>query len=120
MFIEISDTMTSTESPKGLLRSLALIVIEEDGPQHGYAIAKRIETASGGLIKPHRSSLYLLLHKLKREKLVVTAADITTRQLRIHYALTPKGHSVAVSKIKELRDFSVTLRKIIHFKQAKK
>jgi len=51
--------------PPGTLDLLILRCIT-DGPQHGYAIARRIKERSGGVLLAEEGSLYPALHRLVR------------------------------------------------------
>lgn len=108
--------MISGELLKGSLKTIVLKILEEEGPMHGYAITRKVEELSEGKIKLTYGALYPILHKLESEKVLVTASEIYNNRMRIHYALTPKGHSLVVEKIKELNEFIESLRRIIELK----
>jgi DNA-binding PadR family transcriptional regulator len=108
--------MISNEFIKGSLKTIVLKVLKEEGPMHGYALTKKVEILTRGNIKLTYGALYPLLHKLKKEKILVTASDITTGRMRIYYSLTPKGHSVVTEKINELKEFIDTLQQIVELK----
>lgn len=112
--------MISNEFLKGSLSTIILKIFKEEGPMHGYLLSQKVYALTGGQIRITYGSLYPLLHKLKKDKVLVTVRDITTGRMRIHYSLTPKGHSLADKKIKELREFIETLKKIIELKAEKK
>jgi DNA-binding PadR family transcriptional regulator len=80
---------------------------------HGYALTQKVELMTNGKIKLTYGALYPILHKLEKEKAVVTASEIYNNRMRIYYSLTPKGHSVAAAKIKELQEFIESLQLII-------
>ncbi|MDP4224438.1 MAG: PadR family transcriptional regulator [Bacteroidota bacterium] len=108
--------MISTEFIKGSLKTIVLKVLKEDGPMHGYALTKRVEELTEGKIKLTYGNIYPLLHKLEKEKVLVTARDISTGRMRIGYALTPKGESLVTQKIKEIKEFIETLQIIVDLK----
>jgi PadR family transcriptional regulator PadR len=105
--------MISSELVRGSLRTIILKLIKEEGPTHGYALTQRIEQLTVGEIKLTYGALYPILHKLEKEKVVVTATEIRNNRMRIYYALTPKGHSVAIEKIQELQEFIKSLQRIV-------
>lgn len=74
---------------------LVLLALAE-GPAHGYAILKTIESASGGLpFDP--ANLYRSLRKLTRDGMVAEAPDRagdTQGAPRRQYSLTPTGRQV--------------------------
>ena len=62
------------------------------GRKHGYQIALEIEEQSNGLFKFNHGTLYPILHKLEKEKLIkgVWRQEGPKRQ-RKYYSLTDKG-----------------------------
>jgi DNA-binding PadR family transcriptional regulator len=104
--------MISSQLYSGSLKTIILKLLKEEGPTHGYALTQRVEQLTEGKIKLTYGALYPLLHKLEKEKIVVTATEIRNNRMRIYYALTPKGHSVAAEKIKELQEFIKSLQRI--------
>lgn len=96
----------------GSLKTIVLKLLKEEGPMHGYALTQKVEQLTNGKIKLTYGALYPILHKLKKEKAVVTASEIYNNRMRIYYSLTPKGHSVAVEKLRELQEFIESLQKI--------
>jgi PadR family transcriptional regulator, regulatory protein PadR len=108
--------MISGEIIKGSLKTIVLKLLKEEGPMHGYAITQKAEELSGGKIKLTYGALYPVLHKLKKEGVLVTATEIRNNRTRIYYALTPKGHKVVIEKIKELTEFIETLQSIVNAK----
>ncbi|HEX2969400.1 MAG TPA: PadR family transcriptional regulator [Bacteroidales bacterium] len=108
--------MISTELVKGSLRTIILKVLKEQGPMHGYLLTNTVEQLTGGKIKLTYGALYPVLHKLEKEKVLVTTTEIRNNRTRIYYALTPKGHSLADEKIRELLDFIDSLQLIINAK----
>jgi DNA-binding PadR family transcriptional regulator len=105
--------MISSELLKGSLKTIVLKLLKEEGPLHGYAITQKVEEITAGKIKLTYGALYPILHKLEKEKALVTASEIRNNRIRVYYSLTPKGHSLVTEKIKELTEFLESLQKII-------
>jgi PadR family transcriptional regulator, regulatory protein PadR len=62
------------------------------GPQHGYAIATRLEQVSGGAIRLNMGTLYPGLMRLEQRGLVSATWGVTENNRRARfYALTPAG-----------------------------
>jgi DNA-binding PadR family transcriptional regulator len=77
-----------------LLRgSLDLIVLSvmADEPQYGYLIQKRINLAFNGRVKLPAGTLYPLLHRLEKDKLIKSHWDSSTGRKRKWYKITAKG-----------------------------
>lgn len=106
-------SMISNQLYSGSLKTIILTLLKEEGPTHGYALTRRVEQLTEGKIKLTYGALYPILHKLKKEKIVVTATEIRNNRIRIYYALTPKGKSVTAEKIKELQEFIQSLQRIV-------
>ena len=108
--------MISSELLKGSLRTIILKVLKEEGPMHGYLLTQRVEQISSGKIKLTYGALYPVLHRLEKEKALITTTEIRNNRTRIYYALTPKGNSMVEEKIKELMEFIDSLQLIINAK----
>jgi DNA-binding PadR family transcriptional regulator len=102
--------MIPNEIIKGSLKTIVLKLLKEEGPLHGYAITRKVEEITMGRINLTYGALYPILHKLKKEGVLVTATEIRNNRIRIYYALTPKGKSVTAEKIKELQEFIQSLK----------
>ncbi len=104
--------MITNQLYSGSLKTIVMKLLKEEGPMHGYALTQRVEKITEGKIKLTYGALYPILHKLKKDKAVVTAREICNNRVRVYYSLTPKGHSVAAQKIRELKEFIESLQKI--------
>jgi DNA-binding PadR family transcriptional regulator len=75
-----------------------------DGPAHGYAIGKDIETRTGGRLDPATGSLYQVIKRLTDDGLIRPAqapqAEGDTR--RKYFALTAAGRQTASAEIRRL------------------
>ncbi len=105
--------MISSDLLKGSLKTIVLKLLQEEGPMHGYAITQRVEELTQGKIKLTYGALYPILHKLENENILVTTTEIRSNRTRIYYALTPKGDSVVVEKIRELNEFIESMQQIV-------
>lgn len=108
--------MISNDLLKGSLKTIVLNLLKEEGPLHGYAITQKVEELSKGKIKLTYGALYPVLHKLENEGVLVTASENYNNRIRIYYALTDKGQSVVIEKIKELNEYIESLQQIINTK----
>lgn len=105
--------MISNQLYSGSLRTIVLKLLKEEGPMHGYALTRRVEEISSGKIRLTYGALYPILHKLEKEKAVITSNEIHNNRVRICYSLTPSGQTIAATKIEELREFIESLRRIV-------
>lgn len=105
--------MISNDLLRGSLKTIVLKLLKEDGPMYGYQITRRVEELTAGKMKLTYGALYPVLHKLEKEKILITASELYNNRLRVYYSLTPKGHSVVAEKIKELNEFIESLKLIV-------
>jgi PadR family transcriptional regulator, regulatory protein PadR len=108
--------MISGEIMRGSLKTIVLKLLKEEGPMHGYAITRKVETLSEGKIKLTYGALYPVLHKLESEGVLVTTSENFNNRTRIYYSLTPKGDQLVIEKIKELTEFIESLQNIVNAK----
>ena len=80
-----------TDLVQGTLDLLILRTVADD-PNHGWAIAKRIEQVSGEALKVQQGSLYPALYRLEREGFLAATWDRTHTGRRAKvYSLTRAG-----------------------------
>jgi len=76
---------------QGTLDLLILKTISLE-PQHGWAIAKRIQQVSQEVLQVQQGSLYPALHRLEQQGWIQARwAETTTGRRAKHYDLTPAG-----------------------------
>jgi len=77
---------------QGTLDLMVLRTLESLGPQHGYAIAARLEQVSGGVLQLNMGTLYPALMRLEQRGLLRGTWGITDHNRRARfYTLTPPG-----------------------------
>jgi transcriptional regulator len=81
-----------TDVLQGTLDLMVLQTLDALGPQHGYAIAARLEQVSGGSLQLNMGTLYPALMRLEQRGLLKGAwgTTDTSRKARF-YSLTPAG-----------------------------
>jgi transcriptional regulator len=86
--------MHMPQGDKLLRGTLDLLLFQAlaDGPLHGYAIARRVEIATGDALRVEEGSMYPALHRLEEGGLVTARWSTTDRGRRVRvYALTRRG-----------------------------
>ncbi|HSP68654.1 MAG TPA: PadR family transcriptional regulator [Bryobacteraceae bacterium] len=82
-------------SPGELLQgTLPLIILRilHAGPNHGFAIARRIELISKDVIRAEEGSLYPALHRMELEGWIDAEWGVTEKNRKAkYYKLTPLG-----------------------------
>ena len=76
----------------GTLDLMVLQTVQTLGPQHGYAIAARLEQVSGGALQLNMGTLYPSLMRLEQRGLLRGEWGVTDNNRRArYYALTAAG-----------------------------
>jgi PadR family transcriptional regulator PadR len=74
-----------------------------DGPSHGYAIGKDVETRSGGRLDPTTGALYQALRRLTDDGLIAPVdAPGQADARRKYFALTREGRRAAAKEAERL------------------
>ena len=84
---------------QGTLDLMVLQTLDALGPQHGYAIASRLEQVSSGALQLNMGTLYPALMRLEQRGLLKGAWGTTdTNRKARFYALTPAGRRELVKE----------------------
>ena len=86
--------MGKTSSGELLQGTLPLIILRilNAGPNHGFAIARRIELISKDVIRAEEGSLYPALHRMELEGWIDAEWGVTEKNRKAkYYNLTPRG-----------------------------
>jgi PadR family transcriptional regulator, regulatory protein PadR len=86
--------MGKTSSGELLQGTLPLIILRilNAGPNHGFAIARRIELISKDVIRAEEGSLYPALHRMELEGWIEAEWGVTEKNRKAkYYRLTPLG-----------------------------
>jgi DNA-binding PadR family transcriptional regulator len=84
-----------------------IIKLLEDGPLHGYEMAKEVERRSGGYFVFKHSTLYPVLHRMEKQGLITgewTTGEGGNRP-RKYYALTRAGRKAHTENTAALKNF---------------
>jgi PadR family transcriptional regulator PadR len=93
------------ELKKGSAETLILALLE-DGPQHGYELAKLIDARSGGRLTFHVANVYTSLYRLERRGLIVGRwVEKEGQRRRRFYRLTATGRQQLAARRKSWREF---------------
>ena len=99
---------------RGILQFAVLAVVQRhmDGI-HGYGIARELEERTDGLLEVKEGTLYPILHRLKKERLVnVRIEESESGPKRKVYVLTGEGDRVYRELSKVLGDIYDKLREL--------
>jgi len=103
--------------PQNLTRSCheaLILAILERGSMHGYHLALELEEASGGAFRFNHGTLYPILHKLEKDRLIEGEWDDgASRRKRKRYALTGIGRERLGEHRREWRRFFAAFFSIV-------
>lgn len=98
---------------------LAVLSVLASGPLHGYEIARRIKTQSGGALYFDLASLYPLLYRLERDGWVRAAWKRSgSGRNRRYYSLTRKGRANLAPLRARWRTFFLALDRLTGLRHA--
>ena len=98
---------------KGNTPTLVLAVLN-DGPLHGYGIAREIERRSDNALRFKEGTLYPALHALEREGLLTADWELSeSGPPRKVYAITPAGRAELAKRTRVWRDFTSAIDRLI-------
>ena len=104
--------MAESDIGKRSAELLVLALVEERG-RHGYEIGKLIEERSGGVLKFHIASLYPMLYRLEKRKLIQGRwVEKTGQRRRRFYRITAQGRRVLASQRSRWQEFIVALSRV--------
>ena len=90
---------------KGTAELLVLAQLEH-GRSHGYEIAQRIAARSDGAVSFHAASLYPVLYRLERRRLIAGRwLEKAGQRRRRYYSLTTEGRRVLAERRKNWSAF---------------
>lgn len=103
---------------KGSAEMIILALLEERA-RHGYELAKLIESQSESRLQFHAASLYPMLYRLERKKLVEGRwVEKAGERRRRFYRLTPLGRRTLADQRRTWREFVNALNRLTGFSHA--
>ena len=105
--------MYSKELLKGTLSAILLKLLAENGRMYGYEISQKVKELTDGKIMLKDGSLYPALQKMTADGLLTFEEEFIGKRVRKYYLLTTKGKDEAKVYIEELKNFMITLNKIV-------
>jgi PadR family transcriptional regulator, regulatory protein PadR len=105
--------MYSKELLKGTLTAIILKLLAENEKMYGYEISLHVRELTGGKIHLKDGSLYPALQKMTADGLLSFKEEYIGKRIRKYYYLTKKGQKEKIAYLEELKDFMITLNKIV-------
>lgn len=108
--------MSKHETRDLLQGTLDLLVLRtlEQGPRHGWSIAKRIQEMSRDILKVNQGSLYPSLYRLEDKGMVSAQWGVSDEGRRAKfYTLTADGQAQLVSERRQWVEFSMAVNLVL-------
>jgi PadR family transcriptional regulator, regulatory protein PadR len=105
--------MYSKELLKGTLSAIILKLLSEQERMYGYEMSMKVKELSDGKILLKDGSLYPALQKMTQDGLLSFQEESVGGRVRKYYYLTKAGHKEKASAVEELKQFMLTLNKIV-------
>lgn len=87
---------------------LQLLLAVSTEPLHGYGMMKAVEEQSGGALVVELGSLYRMIQRLERDRLIEEAAGVAAGPSpgrdRRFYRITKLGRAVVTAELERLKD----------------
>ena len=110
--------MATADIQKGSAEMIVLALLDGRA-RHGYELAKLIEAQSENKLQFHVASLYPLLYRLERKKLVEGKwVEKAGERRRRFYKLTPLGRRALAEQRRTWREFVHALNRLTGFSHA--
>ena len=98
---------------------MVILALLEARTRHGYELAKLIESQSKSKLQFHVASLYPMLYRLERKKLVEGKwIEKAGERRRRFYRLTPEGKKALAKHRRTWREFVDALNRLTGFSHA--
>jgi PadR family transcriptional regulator PadR len=110
--------MANAEMQKGSAEMIVLALLEGRA-RHGYELAKLIEAQSENRLQFHVASLYPMLYRMERKKLVEGKwVEKSGERRRRFYRLTDAGRTALAEHRRSWREFVEALSRLTGFDHA--
>lgn len=88
------------EQLQTLTESMYYVLLTLTAPKHGYEIMREIEGLTGGRVRVGAGTLYALLSRFEKEKIIVQVSDDGRRKT---YRLSQKGREILQTEFHRLQ-----------------
>lgn len=94
--------------PVGPLSEAVLLILISlgEGPRHGYAILKDVETLSQGRVKMSTGTLYGAIRRLLDDRWIRRFAEENAARDRQAYELTDAGHQALAAEVARMKQLT--------------
>ncbi|MGN0530713.1 MAG: PadR family transcriptional regulator [Eubacterium sp.] len=104
----------SKELSTGTIPTMILSVLKSED-MYGYKITKTLSQRSDNVFNLKEGTLYPILHSMEKEGILESYWDTSSARKKKYYHITKKGVKLLDEKIEEFDEFTVTVKKVLHF-----
>jgi len=112
----VKDAMPRPSQGELLQGTLPLLILRtlSTGPNHGFAIARRIQQISKAVLRVEQGSLYPALHRMELDGLIVSYWGTTENNRRAkYYRLTQRGQKALEKETSRWNAIAVAVAAIL-------
>ena len=95
------------------INEVLILAALRNGPKHGYQIALEVERRSGGKFTFQHGTLYPILHRLERARLIRGEWDASGGRRRKVYAVTERGLTHLATEADRIRGVCAALQTLL-------
>ncbi|MBI2434010.1 MAG: helix-turn-helix transcriptional regulator [Candidatus Hydrogenedentes bacterium] len=98
----------------GASTSLLVLGVLANEPSYGYQIVKRVNAAADGIFEWQEGTIYPILHKLEKEKLVRAQwQEADTGRQRKYYYITASGRDALAAQTERWKEFNGIVAQLV-------
>jgi PadR family transcriptional regulator, regulatory protein PadR len=106
------DTTDTRDPEKGSTEFLILSLVEHQA-RHGYELSKLIESRSRGVVTLYVASLYPMLYRLEKRRLIAGRwVEQAGQRRRRYYRITATGREALDGQRRSWREFVIAINRI--------
>ena len=95
------------------VNELLILATLRQGPAHGYEITLAVERDSGGAFSFQHGTLYPILHRLEKERLIRGSWEEGEGRKKKTYRLTTEGAAYLTGEAREVKSLFLDLIRIL-------
>lgn len=95
------------------INQVLILAMVRAGPKHGYQIAAELEASTGGVFGFQHGTLYPILHRLEKERLMSGQWETAAGRRRKVYSLTPRGAEWLSAEAERIQTVFGALAKVL-------
>ena len=103
---------------KGILSTIVLKLLADNGKMYGYQITRDVEQITSGELVVTEGALYPILHKLEAKGLLSVEMKTVNNRVRKYYFITEKGKKESLNLLSEMKTYIQNMEILLNPKLA--